>query len=152
MSNNSNPNTIEVNGVTYVRQDTITVDNRPITERVKSYEDACIALGLPTDFGIGSTDLIGIGAVDTKSVIAYTKLIIIARALNKGWSPNWNDSNEYKYYPWFKMNTSGSGLSDDGYDGWGTISSVPARLCFKSSELAEYAGKQFIELYTEYFL
>lgn len=145
-------NVITVDGIEYIRKDLVPADNRPITERVKSYEDACTVLGLPADFGITANDIIGIGAVDTRSVIAYTKLIIIARALNEGWSPNWNDSDEYKYYPWFKMSASGSGLSYYDYDYWRTHSDVPARLCFKSSELSEYAGNQFVELYKEYFL
>ncbi|HMQ98226.1 MAG TPA: hypothetical protein PKE39_04315 [Ignavibacteria bacterium] len=149
MNNNSSPNTIVVNGVMYVRQDTIAVDNRPIAERVKSYEDACLVLGIEPAASLPDVNTI-LG--ESKSITAFAKLIVITRALNEGWSPNWNDGSEYKYYPWFKMNNSGSGLSYDVFGLWYTYSGVPARLCFKSFELAEYAGNQFIELYTEYFL
>lgn len=29
--------------------------------------------------------------------------IIIVKALNEGWVGDWNNSNEYKYYPWFYL-------------------------------------------------
>jgi hypothetical protein len=47
---------------------------------------------------------------------------------------------------------SGSGLSYDVYDYWRAVASVGSRLCFKSRELAEYAGKQFIDIYTDFFI
>ncbi|WP_166964664.1 hypothetical protein [Yeosuana marina] len=83
--------------------------------------------------------------------VAYRKLKLIAQALNEGWTPDWTDSNEYKYYPWFEMGSaSGVGFSYDGYDHWYSISCVGSRLCFKSRELAEYAGKQFEDIYKEF--
>jgi hypothetical protein len=92
-----------------------------------------------------------------KALNAYAKLFIIAEALNEGWVPDWADSDQYKYYPWLlvKKNTknpSGFGLSYDGYDCAGSYSNVGSRLCFKSSELAEYAGKQFKKEYEEAYL
>lgn len=138
--------TIVVDGTKYIREDLAPVDNRPITERVKSYEDACAVLGIhPTELNIS---VAGYGDGLSESIKAYGKLIVIAQALNEGWTPDWTNSNEYKYYPWFKA--SGSGLSYCGCGSWFTFSAVPARLCFKSAELAKYAGTQFIDLYTEY--
>jgi len=86
---------------------------KSITERVKTFEDACRELGL-TEVKLGVTGLDD----DEESITAYTKLIIIARALNEGWTPNWKDSNQYKYVPWFKPAASGSGLSYLGCDYW----------------------------------
>ncbi len=115
-----------------------------ITDRVKTFEDACKVLNLDkVKIGIGGLD------EDAPSIVAYTKLVIIAKALNEGWKPNWSDSNEYKYVPWFKEK-SGFGLSYDVYDGWVTFTAVGSRLCYKSRELAEYAGKQFADLYNEF--
>lgn len=119
-------------------------ENLPITEYVKTFEDACHINS--TTHVEPSFDL----AEDTKAVLAYYKLIIIARALNEGWEPNWDDSNEYKYYPWFRL--SGSGFSVSYYDYSDAITYVGSRLCFKTKELALYAGKQFEELYKDYFL
>jgi hypothetical protein len=73
---------------------------------------------------------------------------VICRVLNEGWSPDWNNSSEYKYYPWFKM--SGLGLSYDGYGFTHSDTYVGSSPCFKSSELAEYAGKQFISIYKDF--
>ncbi|MFL0088524.1 hypothetical protein V2550_07605, partial [Tenacibaculum maritimum] len=32
---------------------------------------------------------------------------LLCKSLNEGWNPNWDNSNEHKYYPWFKMGSSG---------------------------------------------
>jgi hypothetical protein len=92
-----------------------------------------------------------------KALIAHYKLIIIAEALNEGWQPNWNDMNEYKYFPWFRVKADakrpgGFGFSDSGYVSWAASTHVGSRLCFKTSALALYAGKQFEKLYKEYSL
>jgi len=123
-----------------------------IKDTVKSFEDACQALGLdPTAL----PDVSKLREKDQAAQIAQYQLSIIAEALNEGWTPDWKDSREYKYYPWFDMeddNGSGLGLSyyDFGYDG--SASRVGSRLAFKSSDLARYAGEQFIGLYADLFL
>ena len=122
-----------------------------ITDKIKTFEDACKVLGINSeDFKITYPDNVSHHA---KAFVAHMKLVIIAEALNEGWKPNWNDWDEWKYYPWFKMGSpSGGGFSygDCGY--WSAISYVGSRLCFKSRELAKYAGNQFEELYKEYFV
>lgn len=121
-----------------------------ITDRIKTFEDACSELGINPAHFLNIEEAEGI-MYDLKSIRAHAKLIIIARALNEGWKPNWTNSSEYKYYPWFDL-SSGSGLSCDGYGGVYSISDVGSRLCFKSKELAQYAGKQFLDIYTEFFI
>lgn len=107
-----------------------------ITERVKTFEDACAVIGVnprSVDFTAGNAD-----------DWAYQKLKVIAKALNEGWTPNWDDANEYKYYPWFRCFGEFSfGNVDCYYSG----SLVGSRLCFRSEELAEYAGRTFLDLY-----
>jgi hypothetical protein len=98
----------------------------------------------------------------SESLIAYYQLFIVTEAINfeennKVWRPDWNDASEYKYYPWFKVkadskNPSGSGLSYGGYGLRGTVTAVGSRLCFVTRERAEYAGKQFADLYAKAFL
>lgn len=116
-----------------------------ITDRIKTFKDACDALGLDPDNCI--QDATG---TDGGALQAYAMMFIIARALNEGWQPNWDNSSEYKYYPWFDMR-SGVGFSGSGYDDSAAGTDVGSRLCFKSSELAIYAGKQFADIYKAMF-
>ena len=44
---------------------------------------------------------------DQRSMLAYHKLTVITRALNNGWKPNWDDQNEWKYYPLFRYVNAG---------------------------------------------
>ena len=76
--------------------------------------------------------------------IAYRMAKLVCITYNEGWKPDWNNSSEYKYYPWFDMRSSASGgFSFDDYDIWFTRSGVGSRLCFKSADLAKHAGKLF---------
>jgi hypothetical protein len=114
-----------------------------ITDRVKTYEDACAVLGIDPQERLPFEDP---GSKDNAAINAYAKLFIIAQALNQGWKPDWSNSNEYKWYPYFDMQ-AGAGLSYYDFVGWDSFSGVGSRLCFKSRELAEYAGKQFTDIY-----
>lgn len=122
-----------------------------IHDRIKSYEDACRELGLdPEDL----PEVDNCEPEDHASIIAFYKLTIIARALNEGWKPNWKDTKEYKWYPWFRVNSDAAGV---GYSyTYSTASyanaAVGSRLCFKSEELATYFGKHFEDLFSEYLL
>jgi hypothetical protein len=117
-----------------------------ITDRIKTFDDALNAVDANTGKSIDT--LLAINSTDPILVAAKISamLMVICKALNEGWKPNWTNSSEYKWYPYFDM-SSGSGLSFDTADGWNTHTTVGSRLCFKSRELAEYAGKQFIQLY-----
>ena len=120
-------------------------------QAIKTFEDACKKLNVdPTalpDFSI-------LPEKHRKALLAHTKLVLIAEALNDGWKPNWEDSSELKYYPWFDMRAapSGSGLSFDGDGRTYTFSDVGSRLCYQTDDIAAYAGEQFLDLYADYFL
>lgn len=116
--------------------------SQKITERVKTFENACEVLGISPESVYSSSD-----ALDE---IAYKKLKKIIEALNEGWKPNWKDSNEPKYRPWFDM--SGSGLVYLGYGYSYAHANVGSRLCFKTRELCDYAAVQFIDLYSDFFI
>lgn len=120
-----------------------------ITERVKSFEDACQVLGISTNV----PDVKGLPRKHQKAIVANYKLIIIAEALNEGWKPNWQDSDEYKYYPWFDMtNPAGVGCSHTHAAATNAGANVGSRLCFKNRELAIYFGQQFTDLHNESML
>ncbi len=115
---------------------------------IKTFEDACEKLGIYSK-NVYNSEL------DTIDEIAYKKLKIVFKGINNGWQPNWLDSSQYKYYPYFKAESnykssgaSGFGFSDCSYGNWNAF--VGSRLCTYSSEVAKYIGKQFEDLYSDY--
>lgn len=108
-----------------------------------------------------------------KQAIAYLKLCVITSALNEGWTPQFTE-DEYRYFPWFWLYTkeeidrmskeerndvvlfggsahyganAGFAYADSDNAPSATSAYLGSRLCFKSAALAEYAGKQFAEIY-----
>jgi hypothetical protein len=119
--------------------------------KIKTFEDACAALGIDSEKVL--PDFLGYPENHRAGMLAHAKLVLIVEALNDGWKPDWGDSSQWKYEPWFHMGgSSGSGFAYDDYDRWLSSSHCGSRLCFKSRELAEYAGGQFKDLYKEYYL
>lgn len=149
-------------------------DDRPVTERIKTFDDALDELETKANAGdckaallVGDWDSL---TSDSPDIIAYYKLRIIAAVLNEGWEPQFT-TDEYRWFPWFrlytkeeidKMNDSsrvvlrscyyayaGGGVAyvNAGSDSSGTCTNCGSRLAFKSEELADYAGKQFIEIW-----
>ena len=156
-----------------------TVVNRPIIERVKTFEDACRELGADHSFVLAyqNTNLRDPEVTEeNRDILAYMKLRIIAAALNEGWKPQFTEDEE-RWYPWFTLWTEEelSEKSDEwkadrhlistgDYSGdWAgfafacsdispsdTAANVGSRLCFKSEALATYCGKQFIKLWADF--
>lgn len=161
------------------------VDDKPkdVTERIKTFEDACAELGDKHPFVIQYKKLYDCFLDNTAmnnshDIIAFLKLRIITAALNEGWEPQFTD-DEYRYYPWFYINKKNNmserelmvsidipemyrgdyhgpiaGLvgSASGWRASGAVAYVRSRLCFKTSALAEYAGKQFSDLWFDFCL
>lgn len=120
-----------------------------ITDRVKSFEDACQVLGISTNV----PEVKGLPRKHQKAIIANYKLIVIAEALNEGWKPNWQDSDKYKYYPWFDMsNPAGVGCSYTIRTASLTSALIGSRLCLKNRELAIYFGQTFTDLFNDSLL
>jgi hypothetical protein len=119
--------------------------------KIKTFEDACKVLNLDAKKVIPDFSLFP--AEEQEAMKAHAKLIIIAKAINGDWTPDWTNSNETKYYPWFEMGSpSGGGFSYHVCVNWDTRSVVGSRLCFENREKAEYVGKQFQGLYKAYFV
>ena len=153
------------------------VDNRPVTERIKTFEDACNALGdehpLVTQYRL--TAAAYKGDPMTEDFIAYLKLRIIVAALNEGWEPKFTE-DEYRYFPWFyfytkeeydKLDDEEKGRcvlrsGNNAYSGYGFVycvanndasysyASSGSRLAFRTRELAAYAGRQFTEEWADF--
>ena len=155
-------------------------DERPITERVKTFEDACKELGEDHKL-VQQFKAIQEAIAEDKEATAYFKLGIITTALNEGWEPDFTNDDEYRYYPYLCLWTKeeledkdeewkddhnlqlwlGGGSSTYGaYCGLACVRSsaawsyayadISARLAHKTEELAIYSGKQFTELWTNY--
>ena len=162
-----------VNGVLTLVDESQT-NNRPVTERIKTFEDARRELGsehpLVEEYDTITCRCGGL----TPDILAYMKLRIICTALNEGWKPKFT-KDEWRYFPWFGLYTqediedmdenensrmlhrshyyaSANGevaFTVTNSDASNADADVGTRLVFRSRELAIYAGKQFIELYAD---
>ena len=157
-------------------------DNRPVTERIKTFEDACNELGedhpMVYVYDALLTRANGVQSLAEwmgKDVVAFLKLRIITEALNEGWHPKFTE-DEYRYYPWFYIYTkeeydnfseeekrrcvgraSGNASADGGlvysyadYASSNSYANFGVRLAFSNRDLAEYAGKQFIDIWADF--
>lgn len=148
-----------------------------IMERVRTFEDACRTLGEehPMVLAYQNTKIHITDYFGTDDVIAYLKLRIICAALNEGWEPKFT-TDEYRWFPWFELFTQHElddmseeqrsrvvARSDNGANASGGVAYASAyyaasheysyycsRLAFKSKELAEYCGKQFIDIWADF--
>lgn len=116
---------------------------------IKTFEDACSKLNIdPTKL----PDVSGIPVEFAAPIIAAYKLMIIYKAINNGWIPDWSDNNQTKYYPWFWVLSSGFGFSTSRYDCGHSDTTVGSRLCTDSRDKALYIADQFKQEYQDYFL
>jgi len=118
-----------------------------ITDRIKSYEDACEETG---ETPIDEQALLKAGLL--KHEIVGRKLATITRALNQDWVLDWANENQKKWLPWFRMASSRFAFGVTIYLCALALAGYASRLCFKSEELARYAGETFTDLYNDYLL
>ncbi len=151
---------------------------RPITERVKTFDDACHELGADHPFVLAYHNVhVPEGMDDNRDIFTYMKLRIICAALNEGWQPEFTE-NEWRWYPRFtlwtkaelsekddKWKSKRAILPTDDYSGdyagfvcaysdtpASTCTPFGSRLCLKSEALATYCGKQFINIWADFCL
>jgi len=79
----------------------------------------------------------------------YQELVIITKAINEKWVPDWT-TNEPKWYGYFDMRPSGFGLSYAYYDNWFAHTYCGSRLYFKDEKRMRFAFAQFTEKYKEF--
>lgn len=116
---------------------------------IKSYEDACKVLGVQP---ISENAVAAFPAEDRKSMLAYHKLTIIARAINGGWKPDWNNRSQYKYYPVFYYENAGLSSAAVTHSAASyTIACFGSRLCFQTEAMSDYAAATFADLYTDFY-
>jgi len=116
---------------------------------IKSFEDACKKLNIdPAHL----PDLSTILEEFRKPITAAYKLMIIFKAINDDWTPDWSNQSQWKYYPWYEILSSGFGFSDSYYGNSGSVTCVGSCLCTDSSDKALYISKQFEAEYKEWLL
>ena len=156
------------------------VDNRPVTERIKTFDNALEALGEDNPY-VSMYRTIACNYHEDKvtaAMFAYAKLQVVCAALNEGWEPKFV-KGECRYFPWFYLYTKEqydrlddekkrhcvlrSGNSTNSYYGFGLCyahygasgshhSCYGSRLLFRTHELAAYAGAQFADLWADFYL
>src|SRR5690606_29736445 len=82
-----------------------------VTKRILLPRDAFNELGL--DYN--SPKVTELPEKFARGLEAFHKLNIITAALNEGWTPDWNDTSENKYYPWFAFRGGRFVFSGVGY-------------------------------------
>lgn len=119
-------------------------ENQNIMDRVKTFEDALKETGRPgvPDFSCLPSDM-------RKYFEAQYKMVVITEALNEGWEPDWDDDYECKYYVWFTMSPSSFAFYSSPYEYSTAYAGGGSRLKFKTRELAEYASKQFVDIWKD---
>lgn len=126
-------------------KETIAFDFRTI----KSFDDACKEVGINPE----SLPLLEeLPEEFRKPVLAAYKLMVIFKAINDGWTPDWSDDDQRKYFPWFEVSPSGSGFSVSACDFNYTDTYVGSRLCTDSSEKALYIAETFEQEYKDFML
>lgn len=147
----------------------------PVTDRVKTFNDAVEELGEEHEAVKAYRAVEWYLRNQMSDIKAYLQLRIITAALNEGWEPQFV-KGEYRWYGWYDLISKEDyeALSDEeksrcvgrSYNGafasGGLVCSlasfassisytgVSSRLAFKSEKLAEYAAKQFIEIYADF--
>lgn len=153
--------------------------SQDIKERIKTFEDAVNAIGESHPL-VAQYKAINNAFKEEDNnlhLFAYTRLAIIAEALNEGWRPEYTE-DEYRYYPWFGLYTqeeyddmddddkercrfvgrsnisasAGGGLvcASAHYGSAYSNANIGSRLAFKSRDMAIYCGKQFIDIWINY--
>ena len=117
-------------------------------KKIKSYEDACKALGLKPI----SDEVFNAFGEDAKTMAAYHKLAVITRAINDGWQPDWSNRDERKYEPFMYTNSAGLAFASTSDAPSNAYTHVGSRLCFRDYERATFAVETFGDnLYKDYF-
>lgn len=131
---------------------------KKITDRIKTFEDV-LAEALKWADKVGPKGYsrtkiqtavydIVLNHLREGRITADDRIRLISFVLNEGWEPDFNNHTQCKYYPFFKKTDSGWVVGScfvglcNGYLGSGFY--------YKSSELALYAGKQFLKEYIDY--
>ena len=115
---------------------------------IKTFNDVCLENGTTEQEFNDRFENLGLD-LDT---IIYEKMKLMVKAINQGWIPDINNTNQRKWYPYFDISASGLGFSDSDSHYAHARTAAGSRLCFETEEKSNYAGTQFIEIYQQFIL
>lgn len=128
-------------------------------KKIDSYEAACADQGRDPE---AAPNVSKLPEGEARYILAAHKLAVIAVSLNRDedgnpTKANWNDTSEYKWFPWMRVHAdkdtpSGSALSLYVTAYVLSFAVVPARLTCREEEVAEYFFEQFKPLWEDYIL
>jgi hypothetical protein len=113
---------------------------------LKTFDDLCHACGTTEDEFEQKWKSI---PVDSQTV-SFQRMKILSDALNQGWKPDHFNTDQYKWFPYFKVSSSGFGFSYSFYYYVSTHTSVGSCLCFETEEKSNHAGRQFTQLFQDF--
>lgn len=180
-------NTCKVLEALYPDVDFTPKDNRPVEERIKTFDDALEELDAEHPLVKNYLQWCDFMEDNDSNLRAFLQLRIITAALNEGWEPQF-DEDELRWYPWFvlysadeleeksdewkaartivpfdnyrvvgrsSLNASAVGglvCANASYASPHSHSGNGSRLAFKTEALANYAARQFAELWADFYL
>ena len=115
-------------------------------EDIKTVEDACKLLG-EIDSEVRELRLLQNIPNLSRKTLSAQELAVITKALNGGWVVDFDDPNQHKYVLWWYL---GKNFRLEGVYCFNTYSIVPARLCNRSKEIADYSSSQFFDIWKDY--
>ena len=115
-------------------------------DKIKTFEDVCEIVGIDAN----KFNQHCLEQYLEEDEIAYKKLKLIISVINEGWKPDWEDKNEYKYYPYFNMAGSFSFVVTNYHYEY-SVADVSSRLCFKTKNDAIYTANHFLDLYRIFY-
>ena len=115
-----------------------------------TFENCCKYLGIEPNL----PDVSMLPDKHAKAIVSNYKLWVIAEAWNKedGFTPDYNNGNQRKYYAWFWKYGEGFRFHYSYYDCSLAGTGGGSRLCFKSKERAKQFGEMFIDLHNDVLL
>src|SRR5690349_1493458 len=119
---------------------------------IESFEIGCEKLGL--DPLTCKPDVTNVPERFQKAITATFEMYVIVEASREGKVPDWNNSNERKWEPWFDMevdenNPSGFRFNASGCSLANSGSSGGSRLCYISEAESDWHAKQHIDKYRD---
>lgn len=112
-----------------------------IRKSVNPYKEVCKELNI-RELTISSFNSLPLE--QRKKALTLHKILNIEKVFAEGWIKNWNNRNEYKYYPYYIKEDSGWRLYSCSY------ASPGAPAYYKTREIALFIGEIFKDIYIDF--
>jgi hypothetical protein len=89
-----------------------------------------------------------LGVKNGNQLSSFEKLKLISKVANQGWYPNWDNTEEKKYFPYFESIEGVFSVSTVLFNL--TRMTVPSALLYQSNDLAYFMGTYYFDLYEDY--